>query len=219
MLARRVADGPQQVGRAQHRAGHRVRPPRAPGELRGHRADPGERPPRRGERQAQRERAARALAQPDQPERHQHADEQARQAGHRDGGGERRVPPGHRGADQLPPAGLLLGPRVPGDQEHRHQAGEQRAEHAPPPHQEAADGGGVVDRAEHGQERGVRARRRAELPPQLLRAVQLAQARRGGQRDADQPDHPDRQQQPVAPQREAHQGAGPDQGAHGRTAS
>ena len=127
-IAGRVADRAQHVDHAEEGHGHADGGPGAAGHLRGERGHrrEGDADARPG--QAERERARRRQARPDQTQRGQQPERQGGAHRHDERGGERRVAADDGRADELEPAGLLLGPRVPDHQDGGEHGDERPAE-------------------------------------------------------------------------------------------
>ena len=109
-------------------------------ELSTDRPDAGEHDPRGGPRETHRERSGNGGVLADHPERDEHADDEARSARGHERGGQVGVPAHRRGSHQLPPAGLLLDPGVPDDDEHTDDRHDQHARRGPPEDQRAEAG-------------------------------------------------------------------------------
>jgi len=178
------------------------------------RGDGGEHDPRRGERRPEGERARERLADREQRSRHAEADDQVDRGDERDRGGRRRGPADHRGAHELGPPALLLGPGVtPGEQEaeERDRDGAVRAELE---RDQAADRVEPAGRAAQGDDRRVVLERRREPRAVGRGRVQALEARGRREDDEDERDDAPGDEPAVAAGREPGQRDGPGELRH-----
>jgi hypothetical protein len=212
-----IADGAQQVGPAEDGTGDADGGPGAIGELRRRGRDCGEQHPDKAGREAKCHRTGDRQPGRHQSERNEDRDGHVRQRCDKQRGGEWRVTPDHGGADELQPAGFLLGPGMPHDRQQAHQPDQDELGHADLPHSEPADRH-AEQRPAQGDERRVAedTAHRAEI---LLGRVELEIVGRGPHRHHREPEHPHGQPDPVEPQRQPHQGAGAGQRVHRATSA
>jgi hypothetical protein len=193
-----VARGAQDVRDPEHGGRESVRRAGALRDLGRDRGDGGEHDPGRGERRAEGERARERLADREQRSRHAEADHEVDRGDEGHGGGRRRGPADRRGAHELGPPALLLGPRVaPGEQEaeERDRDGAVRAELE---RDQAADRVEPAGRAAQGDDRRVVLERRRDPRAVGGGRVQALEARGRREDDEDERDDAAGDQPPVA---------------------
>ena len=200
-----VADRAHDVRRAEHSAGDPARRAGGRRHLRGDRADPGQDERDAGGRRAEGDGARRREPRGEQPERQAGSDQHRGEGRDQQSGGERRGAPGGCGEHELRTSGLLVAARVAHHEQCAHQPGQHRGEPSELPGQRPAGGVQRVLRAAQRDQRAVAGDAGGERVPVDLRRIGAPEARAGEDHEGREPEHPERQDPAVAPQRQPQQ--------------